>query len=127
MRLYTKFSGEELKVAEKIQQRRLQILVHSYLYYKMDKPVISDAQWDKWARELVEYQKQHPDIAEQVIYDDEFSDWDGSTGAFFKFSAQIENIALRLITSSKQPRDAVKKPADIVKAKPQTAKKRKLF
>ena len=113
MKLYKLFNGEELKIAEKIQQRRLQILVHSYLYYKLDKPVISDAQWDRWAKELVRLQANYPTIAEQVIYANEFIDWDGSTGAFFEFSLQVEQIAYRLTRSTISQQEKVN--ADIVK------------
>ena len=108
MRLYKIFEGEELKIAEKIQQRRLQVLVHSYLYYKLDKPVISDSQWDRWAKELVQLQDKYPAIAEQVIYAEEFDGWDASTGAFFDYSGQIEQIAQRLIHEPKK-KEPVKK------------------
>lgn len=44
--------------------------------------IISDAQFDKWARELVELQRRHPDIAKRICYNKDFEDWDTSTGAF---------------------------------------------
>ena len=50
---YELFSGQELVIAEKIQQRRLQILVHSCIYYELNGSSVSDKQWDTWARELV--------------------------------------------------------------------------
>lgn len=79
---YEQFSGEELVIAEKIQQRRLQLLVHSCIYYELDKNIVSDKQWDEWARELVVLQKENPYISTQVIWYDAFKDWDASTGAF---------------------------------------------
>lgn len=79
-RTYELFSGQELEIAEKIQQRRLQILVHSCIYYELNMSTISDKQWDAFARELVSLQKQYPSIAEQVIWADEFRDFDASTG-----------------------------------------------
>lgn len=77
---YEIFAGEELKIAELIQQRRLQILVHSCIYYALNKNIISDATWDKWARELVQLQKDYPKIAQEVIWAKDFEDFDGSTG-----------------------------------------------
>ena len=67
-------------IAELIKRRRLQILVHSAIYYDFDRSIIDDATWMKWASELVDLQSKHPDIAETVILHDEFKDFDGSTG-----------------------------------------------
>ena len=64
----------------KIKQRRLQILVHSCIYYRFGDSIIEDSKWDMWARELIELQKKHPNIAKQVIYNDVFKYFDGSTG-----------------------------------------------
>lgn len=82
MRTYEIFTGDELIIAEKIQQRRLQLLVHSCIYYEMDRNIISDMQWDKWAKELLQLQTDYPDISKQIIWYDAFKDWDASTGAF---------------------------------------------
>lgn len=79
---YNLYTGSELQVAELIQQRRLQLLVHSYIYYKMNHNVISDKKWDEWAKELVKLQKEYPEISENVVYYEAFKDWDASSGAF---------------------------------------------
>lgn len=80
MKTYELFEGDELKIAEKIQQRRLQILVHSCIYYELNQNIISDKQWDDFARELVSLQNQYPQIADKVIYANEFRGFDASTG-----------------------------------------------
>tara|TARA_E500000318_G_scaffold4934_3_gene5067 strand:- start:298 stop:585 length:288 start_codon:yes stop_codon:yes gene_type:complete len=67
-------------VKEKIRQRRSQMLVHSCLYYKMDKPIVDDDTWQKWANELAELQKENPDDCKINFYDKEFKDWTGDTG-----------------------------------------------
>ena len=77
---YELFNGQELVIAEKIQQRRLQILVHSCIYYELNGSSISDRQWDMWAKELVGLQKQYPKIAEKVMWANAFADFDGTTG-----------------------------------------------
>ena len=82
MKTYELFTGKDLEIAEKIQQRRYQMLIHSCLYYHLNQNVISDKQWDAWARELRDLQNEYPDISSQVILYDEFKDWDASTGAF---------------------------------------------
>lgn len=67
-------------IGEKIQQRRLQILIHSCLYYELDNSIISDATWNKWAKELIQLQKDNPEVSKQIKYYNEFKDFDGSTG-----------------------------------------------
>ncbi len=84
--LYVIFKGEELPIAYKIQQRRYQLLVHSYIYYELNSNIVSDSKWSKWAMELVELQTKYPQIAEQVIFAEDFADWDGSSGAFFTYT-----------------------------------------
>ena len=80
MKLYEIFSGEELKIAEKIQQRRLQMIVHSAIYYIFNDNIVSDSDWSRWGVELVELQKKHPDISNKVEFAEAFKDWDASTG-----------------------------------------------
>ena len=48
MRLYERFAGKELEIAELIQRRRLQVLVHSYIYYERNTNLVTDAVFDRW-------------------------------------------------------------------------------
>lgn len=80
IRTYELFKGKDLEIAEKIQQRRLQLLVHSCIYYELNRNIVSDKVWDTWAKELVKLQAQHPLIAKEVMYAKEFMGFDGSTG-----------------------------------------------
>ncbi len=64
-------------LAEKVRQRRAQMLVHSYIYYRLNDSLVSDDAWQRWANELVELQKEIMTIG---FYDEAFSDWDASTG-----------------------------------------------
>jgi hypothetical protein len=82
IKTYDLFTAEELVVAELIQQRRLQLLVHSCLYYELDTSIVSDSKWSAWAKELAQLQKSYPDISMKVIWADAFADWSGGTGAF---------------------------------------------
>lgn len=76
----TKLGLRTTEVRQLIQRRRLQLLVHSYLYYHLDTPLIQDYQWDQWAQELVELQAKYPKISSKVCYAKEFKDFEGSTG-----------------------------------------------
>ena len=80
MNTYDVFKGKDLEIAELIQQRRLQILVHSCIYYELNMSNIPDTTWDKWAKELVKLQKDYSNIAKEVVWADAFEGFDGSTG-----------------------------------------------
>lgn len=125
-KLYEIYSGEELRIASKIQQRRYQMLVHSYIYYELNSNIVTDDTWAKWAYELVDLQAKYPEIAKQVIYAKDFETWDGSTGAFlnFKNKPNIITTARRLLHKVAPTPLPPKKPARLQKAKPAG---RKLF
>ena len=84
---YELFTGKDLEIAELIQQRRFQILIHSCIYYQFNGNLISDKQFDSWARELAQLQLDYPEIASQVLYAEEFDGFDGTTG----FDLPLEN------------------------------------
>lgn len=87
----------EYNIACKIQQRRLQILVHSYIYYQLDDNIIDDNTWSKWSKELVILQQTYPQIAKTVVYDEAFSDFDASTGYNLPHDKWIEHKAESLL------------------------------
>jgi hypothetical protein len=69
------------ETAALILQRRHQILVHSYLYYHYNMSLISDSQFDAWAKELVQLQADNPQLSEKVFYyRNAFRGFDGTTG-----------------------------------------------
>lgn len=77
---YDIFRGEDLKIADRIQKRRLQILIHSCIYYNLNKNIISDKEYDTWSRELQSLQEAHPTISKQVCWYRAFEGFDASTG-----------------------------------------------
>lgn len=131
---YDLFSGPELQIAEKILQRRLQLLVHSCLYYEMDTNIISDRQWDIWAKELVQLQKDYPEMSKEVAWYDAFKDWDASTGAFLplkdewvvKKAKQLAGIKNKKSESTNKPAVVPKKTVTPTKTSAKTGT-RKLF
>lgn len=70
----------EERIAELIKRRRLQLLIHSIIYYRFDETLISDWQWTEWAKELVQLQKDYPEIAKKCPYADAYEGFDYSTG-----------------------------------------------
>lgn len=69
-------------ILELINRRRRQILIHSFLYYRMNTSVIPDATFDQWARELAKLQSENPEIAQEGVYADAFADFSGSITGF---------------------------------------------
>lgn len=117
---YDLFTGDELMIAELIQQRRLQLLVHSRIYYELNNNIISDHKWDAWARELKTLQEQYPNISEKVMYYEAFKDWDASTGAFLPLHDEwvVRKANQMIAKSAKQINSKKKNPVK---------KKKKLF
>lgn len=89
-------------IKEKIKQRRAQMLVHSRLYYTLDTNLISDDKWQAWANELASLQNQYPDDCNINFFDNDFKNWDGSSGAFLPLNSSyaVEN-ANRLMDQNK--------------------------
>lgn len=90
--------NERIEIAEKIQQRRLQMLVHSYIYYELNDNIVSDEKWMQWAHELADLQREHPEIAKTVKYSRTFEGWDGSTGFHLAFDEWTRNKAQYLMS-----------------------------
>ena len=66
------------------------MLIHSYLYYVLNDPIISDAQWQAWADELTQINRP------TGFYDEYFKDWDGTTGYHLPQDGWIISTGLRL-------------------------------
>ena len=91
-------------IKEKIQQRRLQMMVHSYLYYEKDVNIISDSKWSQWAMELRDLQQKYPKESAEVKFYEDFKDWDGSSGAFLKFPENLKIRAEKLYEAHTRPK-----------------------
>lgn len=123
MKTYELFTGDELVIAEKIQQRRYQLLIHSCIYYHLNQNIISDKQWDEWARELRDLQNQYPSISKQVTLYDYFKDWDASTGAFLPITNDwVIMLSKKVLKFNSKVTDVT-----VIKKKEKETKKRRLF
>lgn len=75
------FTDKEYPIASEIQRLRLQMLVHSYLYYRKGTNIISDKEFDERAHRLADLQSRYFTISCKVkCFKEEFADWEGSTG-----------------------------------------------
>lgn len=91
------------KILAKINQRERQILVHAFLYYKLNQNLISDDKYDKWSFELAALIKKYPKLFQQSAYPDAFRDFVPDSGYYLtpeKYS-RIVNRAKWLLKVSK--------------------------
>jgi len=65
---------------ELINRREMQMLVHSYIYYKLNDSMWTDKEFDGRARELARLLIKYPKIANQMVWNTHFIGWDGTTG-----------------------------------------------
>jgi NAD-dependent DNA ligase len=89
----------EADIKALIRRRRAQMLVHSYLYYESDQPIISDDQWQEWANELELLQSNFPKLCKINYYDKEFADWDGTTGNHLPRTVIVKGQAEQVLRS----------------------------
>lgn len=80
VRLTESMTGNRRGPEEFIRSRRTMLLIHSFLYYTANSPVISDNTWQSYANELVILQDTYPELCKIGFYDEAFVDWDSSTG-----------------------------------------------
>lgn len=87
------------EILELITRRQRQLLVHSFLYYKLDETIIEDQLYDKWVKELVELQTNHPDLAETTEYWEICRHFDQSGSGFFirNYPEKIRTVAFHLL------------------------------
>lgn len=57
-----------------IRRRRLQVIVHSCIYYRLNNNLISDFQYDSWSKELAKLHKKYG-VIKINCYDEYFEDW----------------------------------------------------
>lgn len=73
-------TGVNESVVELIRRRRLQILVHSCIYYEYNESLVTDEQWKNWAMELEALQRDYRRESELAPWHDAFREFDHSTG-----------------------------------------------
>jgi NAD-dependent DNA ligase len=73
------FPNPETRAGELIKRRRLQMLIHSCLYYSLNENIWDDITFDQRAKELANLIQEHPD-AYSDRFDEYFEGWDGSSG-----------------------------------------------
>ena len=59
---------EEDRIYELINRRTKQLIVHSYLYYRLNESLIDDHTFDRWCKELCELKVKYPEIAAKTPY-----------------------------------------------------------
>jgi len=60
--IFASDSSDDASIEQRIQQLRAEIDRHNYLYYVLDAPKISDAEYDRLLRELEALERAHPEL-----------------------------------------------------------------
>lgn len=81
----------------KIKQRRKQMLVHSHMYYVLGRSVLSDHQFDEWAYELRDLQREYPKESKVCDFAEVFKDWDGTTGYHLPYYPWVDAVAQQIM------------------------------
>ncbi|MFT4413224.1 DNA ligase LigA-related protein [Fredinandcohnia humi] len=89
----------DAEIIELITRRHRQLLVHSFLYYKMNESIIPDATFDAWCKELVVLHEKYRSIAEKATYYEICKDFDSSGSGYFirGYPEGIMITAIRLL------------------------------
>jgi len=93
-----------------IARRRRQMLVHCFIYYRLDENIVSDDKWNEWAQQLKRVQDRYGKLIR--FYDDEFADWDGSTGYHLghgpvSIDPDVKRVAYRTLELHRQGVDII--------------------
>ena len=90
---------QDYEIACKIQQRRLQMLVHSYIYYELNQNIISDDKFTEWGVELKALQDKYPTIARKVLLNEVFEKFEGFSGYNLPYNHEwVINKAHKLLS-----------------------------
>jgi len=88
----------EQTIIERFNQLERQILVHSYLYYGLDKNIIGDSEFDHMMYYMVELMGSNPDDFSKSVYYVQFKNFEGGTGSDLDYNRpEIINIATRVL------------------------------
>ncbi len=84
------YTEDERKIMEEIKRLRLCVLVHSIIYYRLNTNIVSDYQYDKFAKKLKALQDKYPELSKAVPdYNKEFEGWDGCSGYNLKCMSDL--------------------------------------
>lgn len=81
------------------------MVIHSAIYYVLNDNILTDNEWATKAKELVRLQEQYPEVASQVVYAEEFKDFDGSTGFNLPKDDRVMAKAQYLLSISRKRRE----------------------
>jgi hypothetical protein len=85
------------EVRSRIQQRRRQFLVHSFLFHGLGEAIVPDKDFDRWARELLQLQKDHPDLCAELPFHELTKGLDGSLSSE---AMGISSYPLEIVTAA---------------------------
>ena len=96
----------DAEVLELMVRRRRQLLIHSYIYYGRGTSLISDRQWDRWARELERLNAEYPVLAGTGDFAGAFHKFTSASGYYLSYqSGWVVRAAEHLLMIAKEYED----------------------
>lgn len=106
-------------IKQKINSLKQQINEYNYQYYVQDDPTVPDAEYDRALRELVEIEKQHPELKTQDSPSQKVGDM--PLAAFTQVEHEVPMLSLdnafdaeELLAFEKRLKDRLKRDIDII-------------
>ena len=90
---------QDTPIRELIRRRRRQIAVHSIIYYRYGRNIVSDSTFDKWCNELIQLQKDYPKISKHIELHKDFENLKHASGFDLKClnDPKLISVAERLL------------------------------
>jgi hypothetical protein len=96
---YLGLNNPTISLEEKIKRLRRVVLVHSIIYYRLNRSIMPDAQFDEISYELASYQRTCPEFCMEIDYHPEaFEGYSGETAYHLPlYDGPATQIALWLL------------------------------
>ena len=85
-----------------LNRLRRKVIVHSIVYYRFNKNLLQDFEYDHLCVQLYEFQLQNPELCGQGVFAEEFVNYSPATGMNFINNEWGVMAAERLLRTTKQ-------------------------
>jgi len=70
---------------QEINHRERQVMVHAYLYYKLNKNLLEDDEYDKFSFDLDRLIKKYPEDFKKSVFYNDFKEFNPSSGYYLNY------------------------------------------
>ena len=66
-----------------LNRLRRNVIIHSVIYYRFNRNIIENSDYDQLCNRLAKMQEEHPELCEMAVFSEDFRDYDRCTGMQF--------------------------------------------